>query len=713
MNFGLMVRRSQAMAQVIGMTSSGQPIILHIPRDKAMEGCAEIMPYNRTELEFCCAQFLLFSSEDNDNRSEDSIVVPPMQSKMAGRTYFGCCCSPKRMYKVFKYAIEEWVFLALLGLIMAMFSLGMDIMISKLQEGHMAFYRHFKSDPIWVVSFFVWTLYVVILICASALCAHYIAPQAIGSGIPEMKTVLRGVILKEYLSVRTLISKMIGLTLSLGSGLPIGKEGPFVHIASVVANQLNRFLTRSTGVFQNESRANELLAAGCAVGVACTFTAPVGGVLFSIEVTAAYFAIRNYWRGFFAATCSATLFSVLRGIRKGAGNNSSAWTDLLEMSMEAHYQTNFTITDTYASSELMAFALMGWLLYPAFVSFFMTAVTYPLGTGKYLGGEFILSLIAATLPVPSGIFMPVFVLGGAFGRMIGEFLRLFYPSMVTAGFLRVVHPGVYAVVGAAAFCGAVTHTVSVAVIVFELTGQLVLLIPVMIAVLIANAVCSYLQPSIYDSIIKIKRLPYLPDISHSSSMYHSLSAEQFMTTPVAYVGKDSTYGEVQELILEMSHVRAFPLVENRKSMALLGSVTRSQLFKLIQSKVGVKARQAEATERIRRVIDDVSKRYRVTNEGKSANGKISGTTSPMGTKRFSITPAVEDEAEMNLKPYTKSENNFLTVPGISYGMSFPAVHPDDILAMGTKRTRSSTVGSQADPYHTIGGKSVTDTGPQG
>lgn len=69
-----------------------------------------------------------------------------------------------------------------------------------------------------------------------------------------------------------------------------------------------------------------MLAAACAVGVACTFGAPIGGkyffniyvvflkfilflgVLFSIEVTSVYFAVRNYWRGFFAATCSAILF---------------------------------------------------------------------------------------------------------------------------------------------------------------------------------------------------------------------------------------------------------------------------------------------------------------------------------------------------------------------------------------------------------------------
>ena len=75
-----------------------------------------------------------------------------------------------------------------------------------------------------------------------------------------------------------------------------------------------------------------------------------------------------------------------------------------------------------------------------------------------------------------------------------------------------IDPGGYAVVGAAALAAGVTHTISTSVIVFELTGQIVHIMPVMIAVLIANAVAQLLTPSIYDSIIQIKSLPYLPDL---------------------------------------------------------------------------------------------------------------------------------------------------------------------------------------------------------
>lgn len=55
----------------------------------------------------------------------------------------------------------------------------------------------------------------------SAANCHALLP---GSGIPEMKTILRGVALKEYLTFRTLIAKIVGLTATLGSGMPLGKE---------------------------------------------------------------------------------------------------------------------------------------------------------------------------------------------------------------------------------------------------------------------------------------------------------------------------------------------------------------------------------------------------------------------------------------------------------------------------------------------------------
>lgn len=63
---------------------------------------------------------------------------------------------------------------------------------------------------------------------------------------------------------------------------------------------------------------------------------------------------------------------------------------------------------------------------------------------------------------------------------------------------------------------------STAVIVFELTGQIAHILPVMIAVILANAVAQSLQPSLYDSIIRIKKLPYLPELGWGRHQYGGL-----------------------------------------------------------------------------------------------------------------------------------------------------------------------------------------------
>uniref|UniRef100_A0A1B0G9E3 Chloride channel protein n=1 Tax=Glossina morsitans morsitans TaxID=37546 RepID=A0A1B0G9E3_GLOMM len=494
-----------------------------------------------------------------------------------------------------------------------------------------------------------------------------------------MKTILRGVALKEYLTFKTLVAKIVGLTATLGSGMPLGKEGPFVHIASIVAQLLSKLVTSFQGIYENESRNSEMLAAACAVGVGACFAAPVGGVLFSIEVTTTYFAVRNYWRGFFAAVCGATVFRLL-----------AVWFQNLD-TVRAIFLTNFTTEFPFDPQELFVFALMGlicgiggaayvWVhrryvlfmrsnkkmnkflqknrfLYPGFLALLVSTISFPLGTGQFIAGElatheqviqlfsnftwsrddltveqaaivthwvtpytnvfinltcyviftFIFSIIASTIPVPSGIFIPVFKIGAGLGRLVGESMHLWFPSGVRyGGRLSPIIPGGYAVVGAAAFSGAVTHTVSVAVIVFEMTGQITHVVPVMIAVLVANAIAALLQPSMYDSIILIKKLPYLPDLLPSSSGMYSIYVEDFMVRDVKYIWQGISYQKLKEVLKMNKTLRSLPLVDSPENMILLGSVQRYELIKMIEKHIGREKRmevaqkwQKEAEERAR------------------------------------------------------------------------------------------------------------------
>ncbi|KAK2505264.1 hypothetical protein MC885_020464 [Smutsia gigantea] len=583
---------------------------------------------------------------------------------------------------------EDWIFLVLLGLLMALVSWVMDYAIAACLQGEDKAQQWMSRglNTSILLQYLAWVTYPIVLITFSAGFTQILAPQAVGSGIPEMKTILRGVVLKEYLTLKTFVAKVIGLTCALGSGMPLGKEGPFVHIASMCAALLSKFLSLFGGIYENESRNTEMLAAACAVGVGCCFAAPIGGwqavqpsalpsaspalplspesfsqaqassgtvpctltgVLFSIEVTSTFFAVRNYWRGFFAATFSAFIFRVL-----------AVW-NRDEETITALFKTRFRLDFPFDLQELPAFAVIGIasgfggalfvylnrkivqvmrkqktinrflmrkrLLFPALVTLLISTLTFPPGFGQFMAGQlsqketlvtlfdnrtwvrqglveeleppgtsqawspphanFWMSALATTIPVPCGAFMPVFVIGAAFGRLVGESMAAWFPDGIhtDSSTYRIV-PGGYAVVGAAALAGAVTHTVSTAVIVFELTGQIAHILPVMIAVILANAVAQSLQPSLYDSIIRIKKLPYLPELGWGRHQQYRIRVEDIMVRDVPHVALSCTFRDLQ-LALHRTKGRVLALVESPESMILLGSIERSQVVALLAAQL--------------------------------------------------------------------------------------------------------------------------------
>ncbi|NWV21528.1 CLCN2 protein, partial [Origma solitaria] len=588
---------------------------------------------------------------------------------------------------------EDWVFLILLGLVMALVSWAMDFAIATCLQAQKWMYGGLDTNVL--LQYMAWVTYPTVLITFSAGFTQILAPQAVGSGIPEMKTILRGVVLKEYLTLKTFVAKVIGLTCALGSGMPLGKEGPFVHIASMCAALLSRFLSLFGGFYENEARNIEMLAAACAVGVGCCFAAPIGGVLFSIEVTSTFFAVRNYWRGFFAATFSAFIFRVLAVWNKD------------EETITALFKTRFRLDFPFDLQELPAFAVIGIasgfggalfvylnrkivqfmrrqktinrflmkkrLLFPALVTLIISTLTFPPGFGQFMAGQltqkdtlvtlfdnqtwakqglsdefeylgileawrhprsnvfvtlvvfilmkFWMSALATTIPVPCGAFMPVFVIGAAFGRLVGESMAAWFPDGIhtDSNIYRIV-PGGYAVVGAAALSGAVTHTVSTAVIVFELTGQISHILPVMIAVILANAVAQSLQPSLYDSIIRIKKLPYLPELGWGHHEKYNVRVEDIMVRDIRYVTLNCKYRDLQQ-VLHSTKMKNLPLVESAESMILLGSIERSQVGALLSSQLSpqrrlLTLRQKVLSEEGHR-LSDSSIRFQISTETSS------------------------------------------------------------------------------------------------
>ncbi|NWV14837.1 CLCN1 protein, partial [Ptilonorhynchus violaceus] len=619
------------------------------------------IPDNISEQE--AAKLLKKEAQKNNGRP----LKRDSQVQIKEEHYSKCQDCAKRIQKyVTKKLGEDWIFLVLLGLVMALVSWGVDYASAKTVQAYKWIYR--ELHPNVPLQYVVWVAFPLALILFAATFCHLVSPQAVGSGIPELKTIMRGVVLKEYLTLKAFVAKVVALTAGLGSGMPVGKEGPFVHIASICAVVLSKFMSIFCGVYEQPYYYTDVLTVGCAVGVGCCFGTPLGGkwlfwVLFSIEVTSTYFAVRNYWRGFFAATFSAFMFRVLAVWNKDA------------VTITALFRTNFRMDFPFDLQELPAFAIIGIcsgflgaffvyfnrqvvlcvrrhkalsqfltkyrLIYPGVITFFIASVTFPHGFGQFMAGElmpreaistlfdnytwikhtgdtqilgksaawihpkvsvfvtillfllvkFCMAVIATTMPIPCGGFMPVFVLGAAFGRLVGEIMASLFPDgILFDDIVYQILPGGYAVIGAAALTGAVSHTVSTAVICFELTGQISHILPMMVAVILANMVAQSLQPSLYDSIIQVKKLPYLPDLGWNQISKYNIFVEDIMVQDVKFVSSNCKYRDLQE-VLQSTTVKSLPLVDTPETMILLGSVERSELQALLQRHISPERRR--------------------------------------------------------------------------------------------------------------------------
>ncbi|KAK6732521.1 hypothetical protein RB195_016725 [Necator americanus] len=573
----------------------------------------------------------------------------------------------ERQYRnVVHFFVEDWFLSAMLGIITAILSISTDVAIEYILHYRILLYRWANEHHVYS-GFTVWILFATVLVTCASLVCHALGKQAVGSGIPEVKVIMHGFVLRNYLSLKTLIAKIVGLTLTLGSGMPVGKEGPFVHMGAIVASLLNKATAacQYNAFFSNEGRQMEMLSSGCAVGIACTFSAPAGAVLYGIESTSKYFAVKNYWRSFFATTCAALIFRFAI---------AAIVPQHIAGTITAYYQTNFP-NEVFLIEEIPFFVMLGvfcglagaafiWLhrriaifkkknrafkavfgnspiAFTALFALIVAILTYPEGFGRYIAGQFtfretladflsnctfsltnvssqgcpsemiahwtggstgdfhplltlfsyllvyyVLIAICVSLYIPAGIFVPSFVIGACGGRIVGEILIMWWPDGFRGPDGPQIYPGLYAVVGAAAYTGAVTHSLSIAVIVCETTGQLCALLPVLIALMVGNAICSFLQPSIYESIINIQGYPYLTDLPPSRVSVHTMKVEKVMVKDIVFITRDTTYMELREILLETPNLRSYPFVTDKTSMTLLGSVARKYLCYLLTKHLG-------------------------------------------------------------------------------------------------------------------------------
>lgn len=195
--------------------------------------------------------------------------------------------------------------------------------------------------------------------------------------------------------------------------------------------------------------------------------------------------------------------------------------------------------------------------------------------------------------VPCGIFIPVVAVGACIGRAVGiavAWLQSGFPSVLairgcvpdaaTASLFSFtcVQPGPYALLGAAAFLAGVTRmTVSLVVIMFEVTGALDYILPIMITVMVAKFVGdAFSRESIYDGLIRLNGYPYL---SPQEEYRQNLDAADVMIAAAelhVLAAQTATVGSLGHL-LDTTDVSGFPVVSSMDTMDAIGYISRREL----------------------------------------------------------------------------------------------------------------------------------------
>lgn len=493
--------------------------------------------------------------------------------------------------------------------------------------------------PEYITAFLAFMTIAVVFAATSAFLVKRFAPHAAGSGVPEIKTVLSGVVMKGYLSAWAVVIKSVGLAFSVAAGLNLGKEGPFVHLVSATAHI-------AASSFQ-EFRENHwmmmgFVTVGTAAGVSVAFDAPVGGVLFAFEEAASYFPNSILWRSFFTSALAALVLKLMNPFLNGRAvmfqvDHTLDWhwfemiafffigglggligtafirynvkwskfrlhnafikrspiyevvcivtlTVLLSYPFVFLRQSNTQILTMLFSEcpELSTSRSSDLLCNPSRFRTMILVLTYAALTKLFL------TILTFGARVPAGLFVPSMAIGACVGRVIGESMRLIVLKnshwfiFAECGSSSVcVRPSIYAIVGAAATLGGVTQvSVSLVVIMFELTGGLSHLLPTMVGVLAAKLVCSLNhEDGIYDQHINLRRYPFLDTKHHVS---HRAAARDIMRTSVKVIPElGATVGFLRRLLHDHKYY-GFPIVRKNSDMVLTGNIVRKELLLAIQ-----------------------------------------------------------------------------------------------------------------------------------
>ena len=417
-----------------------------------------------------------------------------------------------------------------------------------------------------------------------------LSPSAAGGGIPQVKAALAKYPI--VLNLRTALVKTLATIMIVGAGFTVGRRGPTVHIGAALGAQVSRWIPNSP------TNRRQMIAAGAAAGLAAGFNTPIAGVLFvveelmrdisgltletaiaasftgavvsrifgSIDLNVPLAVINSARQGSFAVAEIPfyVVLGILAGVLGGIFNRS------ILQGMKFSRSLPLAVPLRIGLAGLISGTVIAWLP-PSFQD--NTGLRELLIAGQFnwqttalvFITQFCLTILAYSSGAPGGLFAPALVLGSALGYLVG---------LVEVALISSESPYTFALAGMGAFFTAVVRVpVTAIVIIFEMTADFHLVLPLMISCAVAYIVAESVSPgSIYQHLLKVSGIELTEENTHNDFMAE-LTAADFMQSRVETLPSNLSLPELVKA-MSRSHHRGFPVVEDGK---LVGIVTQSDI----------------------------------------------------------------------------------------------------------------------------------------
>ena len=435
------------------------------------------------------------------------------------------------------------------------------------------------------------------------------ASEAKGHGVPEVMEAiaLRGGRIRAQVAV----VKVIASSITIGAGGSAGREGPIVQVGSALGSVIGQKLNFS------EERIRTLVACGSAAGIAATFNAPIAGSIFALEVILGRFTVRYFGAVVISAVSASVVAQQFLGNRFTfmvpsyqlnhlaeipiyvvLGVLSALWAVLfirILYKVEGvfdHWSVPLPLKTSLGMilTGLVALLITDRAVLGSGLHLIEEAIAEDVGLSlQILIGLLVLKLLATTFTLGTGnsggVFAPSLFMGAVLGGIVGSIANMLWPEVA-------VHPGAYALVGmAAVFSGAARAPITAVLIVFEMSNDYQLILPLMLATVLSTLLAELLfKDSIYSLKLSLKGIQL--ERGRDEDILQGVSVDEVMFMHPVTINAHASV-EMLLAILSKTHFHGLPVLDDNGR--LWGIVTISDIDS-VQTAVDVDLTQLQVAD---------------------------------------------------------------------------------------------------------------------